>query len=1144
MSTGNKYLGLASLAVSIDTPSSNVIHTGLSRFSGWCFHPDLDVLELVLNVGGHSVVCNYGHERQDVANAHPHCVGARKSGFEAFLTLDPGSYPLSFSALLSNGDAISIDLSRKISVKPPSLLFVFKNRLARFLSFIRFAKSKTHEWKAARGRLPHLSEIPGLVLKTAHIFKNQRTSEGGLMPPSGFSLPEKADIYDSWLRCNQWNHTRKKELDARLLLLSRNPLISVVMPVFNPPFEFLEKAIDSVLAQMYQNWELCIADDCSTDPQVRQYLETASKRDSRIKLIYLKKNGNISVSTNAAVSIASGEYYAFLDNDDELTPDALAEVALYLARNAQTDYLYSDDDKIDAMGKRFAPQFKPDWSPELLLSYMYCSHLVVVSRDAFHQVGGMRVGFEGSQDYDFALRVTELARHVGHIPRVLYHWRVLPGSTAQSGDAKPASIKAGLRAVEDAMFRRAISCSVKQPGWASKGGLGIFSLDFPDSGPLVTIIIPTKNSYEVLKKCIDSLRLTAYENYEVLIVDNETDDAKTLNYMASCGHRVTHIPNPVGGFNYAHINNIAASQASGDFVLFLNNDTQVNEPKWLSRMVGYAGMPRVGVVGARLLYPDGRVQHAGIVHGYYKGMTGPANKLLPSWHNGYLSYAAVARNYLAVTAACLLVRRDLFIDQGGFDEINFGVAYNDVDLCYRLVHAGYRCVYSAGSELFHYEGLSRGYSDKPAEEAAFKRKYDTLIDPYYNCNLSLENERFEIAAVASSSARPTKPIRTLMVAFNLNLEGAPYSQYELTVGLKRRGVVDPIVYCPDDGPLRALYETEGITVLVMTHPLRGVFDLDGYEKSIAAFVDFVQAQEVDLVYANTLQTFYAIEAAYRASLPSIWNPRESEPWQTYFCHFGNEIAARALRCFSYPYKVIFVSDATLNGCSVLNSQNNFTTVYNGLDPVRAAQEKSKYTKISSREKLEIEENERVLLLLGTVCERKGQADLLGALREIDKDFRCENLRCFIVGDRVNAYNIRLHQEWSLLSPNLRARVHIIPETNDTALYLSAADIFLCSSRVESYPRVILEAMYYGLAIISTPVFGISEQLNDKINALFYQPGDVELLAAHIECLIKDQDMLRKLSINAKYRFDRLTSFDEMLKQYSEAFIGAYFTRSR
>jgi GT2 family glycosyltransferase len=417
--------------------------------------------------------------------------------------------------------------------------------------------------------------------------------------------------------------------------------------------------------------------------------------------------------------------------------------------------------------------FRPT-SPELMLGYMYFSHVFAVRRELYAKVGGMRVGFEGSQDYDFALRATECARAIAHVPQVLYHWRVLPGSTAASGAAKPRSFDAGLRAVQNALQRRGIDAQAQQPEWARKAKIGIFGIEFPDDGPKVSIIIPTRNGLEILRRCIDSLRQTTYRNYEVIVVDNDSDDAATLEYLNSLPHRFERISNPHGRFNFAAINNRAAERANGELLLFLNNDTEIIAPRWLSQMVGYAGIAGVGAVGARLLFPDRRIQHAGIVHGYYRGLAGPAFKLAPEWDNGYLSYARVARDYSAVTAACMLTPHKTFLELGGFDEVHFEVAYNDVDYCYRLGARGLRCVYCADAELLHHEGHSRGFFDRP-QETRRSGKYADKRDPYTPAPVARSRALRDPAPVDPATRRLAC---ALMCAFNLNWEGAPYSQLE------------------------------------------------------------------------------------------------------------------------------------------------------------------------------------------------------------------------------------------------------------------------------------------------------------------------------------------------------------------------------
>lgn len=957
-------------------------------------------------------------------------------------------------------------------------------------------------------------------------------------PAAALRLPPPIDPYDAWLEVNQWNGRRRDLLEKRLSRIANPPLLSVVMPVYDPPIKFLNKAIESVVNQVYQNWELCVVDDASTNPAVRELLSSWAGKDERVKIHFSEVNGNISRTTNTAVDMAKGEYVALLDNDDEITPDALAEVAIYLSAQPQTDILYSDDDKIDVNGKRFAPQFKPDWSPELLLSYMYMSHLLVMRRKLYLEAGGLRVGYEGSQDYDLALRASRLADHVGHIPKVLYHWRVLAGSTASSGAAKPNSFEAGRKAVQEHVDALGAKAIVSQPEWALKAGCGIFAHQFPDVGPRVAIIIPTKNQAHLLQACLSTLGKTTYQNYEVIIVDNESDDPETLNLLHHTIHKVIQVKNPDGAFNYAYINNYATRHTDAEYILFLNNDTEIINSSWLSQMMGYARLGGVGAVGARLLFPDGTIQHAGIVHGLYGGMAGPAFKLAHKDDPGYLSYSKVVRDYSAVTAACLLVRKELFAEVGGFDEDNFRVAYNDVDLCYRIHDLGYRIVFCPDAEITHYEGKSRGFSDRPAELAAFRKKHGRRGDPYYNPNLGLESERFPVASRTVIPSETIPPIRVLMCGASLNLEGAPNSQFEMTVHLRDKGIINPIVFCPNEGPLRSLYEERGIEVKVFEHPLARVREEQEYDKAIDEFAEKVKQWGVELIYGNTILTFYAIEAAHKLNMASVWNPRESEPWQTRFDNFDPKIAARAFKCFQYPYKVVFVAKTTEAVYLQLNSHNNFMTIHNGLDRNRLYDTLKEWPRQRARQHLKISDDRIVILLLGTVCERKGQMDLLKALQQLDENC-VRRIHCFIVGDRPTDYSKELHLAHSQLDALRHSRLTIVPETFDTALYFSAADIFLCTSRVESFPRVILEAMACKLPIITTPVFGISEQVRPGINALTYDPGNIGDLTKAVSQMVDNAALRESMSGNSLAVLDNLNDYEEMVEAYGQVFKEAW-----
>ena len=1161
---------VSTIQASFDTPIAWKQRPGQLLFAGWCCHHDHKITKLTLVCGDTSVECAYGLRRKDVGEVFPDWVNSSESGFEALVNLPVGEWLVSLDAELETGEILSFQAPKILTVQAYDIWRRSADKFEELSRLIEAIRQRMRERKQRLGRIiPMPWEIVAVVRQFAKIYRQQKqfTAPGELLPPAGFVVPQPIDRYDAWLEVNQWNERSRNYLISRLESCQEPlPKISVVMPVYNPQVEFLSSAIGSVFNQVYQNWELCIADDCSTDSTIAETLKDWATKDSRIQITFRKENGNISAATNTAIELATGEIILFMDNDDELTPDALGEVALYFATHLTTDFIYSDDDKIDTKGRRFSPQFKPEWSPELLLSYMYISHLCAVRKHIVEQVGGMRLGFEGSQDYDFALRATEISRHVAHLPLVLYHWRTAPGSTAISGAAKPASFAAGQQAIQDALNRQKINGKVAQHEWATKENLGIFAQDFPDSGPSVTIIIPTKNQDKLLKACLGSLEATTYKNYQILVIDNESDEPRSLEYFKQLTCQVLLIKNEQGKFSYAAINNRAVEQAKSEYILFLNNDTEIINPRWLSQMVGYAQIAKVGAVGARLLYPDNRIQHAGIIHGLHHGLAGHAFKLMNRDNRGYLSQAMVTRNYSAVTAACMLTPRQLFLELGGFDEENFAVAYNDADYGYRLLEKGYRCVYCPDAELLHKEGASRGFGDNPREVAAFRRKYADKKDACYSPHLSLEDEYFHIQPVRffmqeegishppkggkkeelkvgdfgslKSSNSFVKPVKVLMCSNSLDFTGAPLHQYEIAVKLAALGVIKPIAFCVSDGPLRQAYEQQGIEVIIYDNPLEHIYQRDAYDEAIDNFSKEIKKLKVDAIYANTLENFFVVDAAQQIGIPTVWNIHESEPWQTYFNRFGSEIAARALECFRFPYKVIFVADATRDRYLPLNSHHNFKVIHNGLDLSRL--DNSDNPEIA-RNTLGVETKDIVILLLGTVCERKGQQDLVKALALLPEKWH-DLVRCFIVGDRPSIYSNQLAKLVAELPKKLQKRVTIVPETSETGKYYQAADIFVCTSRVESFPRVILEAMACDLPIITTPVFGIKEQVRPGINGLFYTPDRPVELATSLHTLLEDESLRQRFAENAKYVLESLNTFAEMTEAYGQIFREAYFAK--
>lgn len=560
--------------------------------------------------------------------------------------------------------------------------------------------------------------------------------------------------YQEWVeRYDTLGATDRKRIVAAIEAMTSRPKISVLMPVYNPPLDFLDEAIASVRKQLYPDWELCIADDASGDPAVRELLARHAAEDTRIRVVYREQNGHISRASNSALELATGEFVALFDNDDLLPEHALYCIAQAIHDHPDAALVYSDEDKIDSTSRRHAPYFKPDWNPDLFLSHNMICHLGAYRTSLVRALDGFRTGFEGAQDYDLALRCIEQIApgQIVHIPRVLYHWRSHPGSTALAGSEKNYALLAGERALNDHLQRMGVAAK------AELLEFGMYRVRYatPSPLPMVSLIIPTRNGLKLIRMCVESiLSRTLYPNYEIIIVDNGSDEPETLQYLASLsGDARVRVLRDERPFNYAALNNGAISHARGEYVALINNDIEVLSPDWLDEMIGLAAQPGVGAVGARLWYPNDTLQHGGVILGV-GGVAGHSHKHLPKGDLGYFARAGLTQTLSAVTAACLVVRKDIYTQVGGLDEANLKVAFNDIDFCLKVRSAGYRNVWTPYAELYHHESATRGYEDTPEKQARFMQEVlymqsrwkDALgFDPAYNPNLTLEWEDFGLA---------------------------------------------------------------------------------------------------------------------------------------------------------------------------------------------------------------------------------------------------------------------------------------------------------------------------------------------------------------------------------------------------------------
>lgn len=543
--------------------------------------------------------------------------------------------------------------------------------------------------------------------------------------------------YERWIEQNEKNIETTKELKY-------NPLISVVIPVYNVPDQMLIECIESVRKQTYQNWQLCMADDHSSWESMRTILKEYEAKDSRVKVVYREKNGHISRATNSAIGLAEGDFIAFMDCDDLLPVNALYEVALKLNENPQYDFIYTDEDKIDEKGQhRWDPHFKPDWSPDTLMAMMYTSHLGVYRTDIVKDLGGLRVGFEGSQDYDFTLRFVEKTDNsrIAHIPKVLYHWRQREGSTAVTPEAKPYVFKASKKAKEETLIRRGLTGKVEFIPEAYQFQVIYESIRKPE----ISIIIPSKDNFEIYKRCVESLvKITAYKNYEIIHVDNGSSPENKDKYCKLNNKYNIKYDYKKIDFNFSQMCNLGVNNAQGEYYLFLNDDIEVINPDWLDKMIGQAELSHIGAVGAKLYYPNGKlIQHCGVIN----IDAGPSHSFSGYEDNQIYYYGRNIFNYdvAAVTGACLLLSKEKFWEVDQFDE-TLPVAYNDVDLCFKLIEKGYYNVIRNDIILYHHESVSRGYDNKNSEKmkrlirerTKLYEKHPDFVhwDPFYSPNLT------------------------------------------------------------------------------------------------------------------------------------------------------------------------------------------------------------------------------------------------------------------------------------------------------------------------------------------------------------------------------------------------------------------------
>lgn len=955
---------------------------------------------------------------------------------------------------------------------------------------------------------------------------------------------EPAYSYEQWMEAHLLTPSDLEHQRQCASEFHYRPLISLLTPVYNTPLPVLREAIESVLNQSYDHWELCLADGASQDPAVREVLREYAARDPRIKFTLLDTNLGISGNSNAALSLASGDFVAIFDHDDLLAPNALFEVAAKLNELPETDIVYFDEDKVSADGQqRHSPWFKPGaWSPEMMLNANFLMHSVI-RRSLVEQLGGFNPEMDGAQDWDMALRCTELTQRIAHVPKVLYHWRQVPTSASFSVDAKPWAFESQIRCITAYLERRGIRGARAE--FPHPGELRVV---LPASGAKVSIIIPTKDKLELLKPCLQSLlHETDYANLEVLLVDTGSKNAETWRYYETLRDesRLRLLKYP-GRFNFSAVNNYAAQFATGDLLLFLNNDTQALGRDWLMELASWAEYPGVGVVGCKLIRPDHTIQHGGII----MGLAGHGSHIFDGGReHTYTIYGSTEsyRNVQAVTGACMMMRRTVFDALGGFDEV-YEIGYSDIEICLRALEQGYRIVYTPFARVLHHEGGTRGFSLPPADVLRATMQMQPWVrrgDPFFNPNLSTENRvpackppeeedpetrlgRIlqavdltppgaklielpqpvawpDVATPRHSNAENSGqlPRKLLIISHNLSLSGAPLILQKLARHLCDRGY-ELTVVAEKDGPLRAAYAADGIPVIIEPSLL-----LDARAATLLL-------PEYDAMLANTIKSWRSMAAARAAGKPSIWWIHETEVGRQEIRLFP-----RIADVLPTASEMIFPSQATAEIYSNWLRPDRHHVIHYGLDFAALTPQALPRQFSSSGVKI---------VHIGSVEPRKGQDLFLRAIAALPKDLLADASFWLIGRELVPEFVKKIKNSAARLK-----NVHLLGELphEQTQAYLRQCDVFVCSSRDEALPITVLEAMGHGKAVVSTRAGGVGEVIVNGESGLLLSIDDHSALTNALARVIRDRPLRDSLGTKAQAFFAKELTWD----RFAEAMEG-------
>ncbi|HWA26782.1 MAG TPA: glycosyltransferase [Lacunisphaera sp.] len=906
------------------------------------------------------------------------------------------------------------------------------------------------------------------------------------------------DPYAAWQSTNALTPRLRQWLETAVQARDKaSPRFTLLVDARGSPPEHLRDLADSLVAQIHPQWEAWFVGGA------------VPAGDPRLKAA---PAGEFVQSLNSAAHTAAGTHVALLRGDARLSPDALAEIAETLAGNPALELVYTDEDRMDAAGARSAPAFKPAWSPALADSGLFPGQLSVIRHDRFIELGSFRDGYPLLPWYDLLLRLGDRLppAQAAHVPLVCHHARA---ETAAATPPSDPSVEEARRALAEAAVRRGRRTApfLPETGHFRQVRYHQFRAE-PDilARLPVTIVIPTRDRLHLLQECIELLEETVdWRHVRLVIVDDHSRDTDAVQYLARIVQRtdlhcrVVRPADRAAPFNYSHLVNLALPLVETPLLLHLNNDVNALEPGWLEEMATWFLQPDVGVVGARLDYPDKTLNHTGIVIGPHGGLADtPFAKADPAgvpveWH-------AAAREVSAVTGACLLTRASLYRELGGFDERDFGVAYNDVDWCLRVRAAGHRVIYTPQARLMHWGSATRGVTFDDAEHIAFVRRYPSFRDPYLSNHLKLDGNQLRVTTATPARAARAGRLRLLLLTHNLNLEGAPLFLLDYATWMAREAGCAMEILASEDGPLRGAFEAIGARITVLdTAPLYRSATEAEFDRRLAEISGQVDWNRLDLVVCNTLGSFWGVPLAARAGRPALFYIHESV---TLFRYFElrldlalHQLVARALQDAT---RVLFLCAATRRYYADLDRRGNFQLVPSWINLEEIAAFQASHDRAALRRKHGFAADETVVANIGTICERKGQHVFLRAIDHFHRQGHRGKFRFVMVGARKNITLELIERDLARLG---LANVTLVPETREVFDYFVAADLFVCTSYEESFPRVVMEAMAFRTPIVSTDVHGIAEMIGQRQHGYLVPPGDhLALSRAMWTCLAKER----------------------------------------